>query len=354
MTADQNYLSQKSFLPISMSALKAWFEEEKRDLPWRISPTPYQVWISEVMLQQTQVAVVLPYYKRWMKRFPSIASLASATLEEVIKLWEGLGYYSRARYLHEGAKKIVSDFGGQIPQERQLLEQIKGFGPYTVGAVLSFAFHQKAAAVDGNVQRVISRLFCLTEEVSNKKPFEAAALACLPDHEPWVVMEGLIELGARICQKKPQCSRCPLQEQCLAYRQGLASTLPVKKKKPEAIAIFRDVAVISDGQAVLVRQEKLGKVMGGLYEFPYRAREKISQEAWPFEFKVTERQALSIVKHGFTKYRATLYPALWKIEEKKEFEGFEWVSWDQLSSLPFSSGHRRILKEVISLFAEVK
>jgi len=296
------------------------------------------------MLQQTQVSVGLPYFERWMQKFPTIRALAEASLEDIMKVWEGLGYYSRARHLHEGAKKVMRDFGGVLPSERDKLMQIKGFGPYTVGAVLSFAFHQKAPAVDGNVVRVVSRLFAIEEDASKKRPFEEAVLSILPDDEPWVVMEGLIELGAQICQKKPKCSLCPLQPRCLAYSWGIASLLPVKKKKTEVIDLFREVAVITDGQEVLVRQEGVGKVMGGLYEFPYIEK----GEKWTLAFQECKRQFLPVIKHGFTKYRATLYPFVWKIEQKQPVEGFEWVPWSRIESLPFSSGHRRILRNFLS------
>ena len=131
--------------------LKQWFINEKRDLPWRENPSPYAVWVSEMMLQQTQVSVVIPYFMRWMDRFPSIRALASADISEVIKVWEGLGYYSRARYLHEGARYIVEHFGGELPSDEESLKKIKGIGPYTIGAIRSFAFHQRTSAVDGNV-----------------------------------------------------------------------------------------------------------------------------------------------------------------------------------------------------------
>ena len=325
-----------------MEALKKWFLEQKRDLPWRRDPSPYRVWVSEVMLQQTQVAVVVPYFERWMQKFPTIETLANAPLEEVMKAWEGLGYYSRARNLHAGAKKVVRDFGGELPPEREKLNQIKGFGLYTIGAVLSFAFHQKAAAVDGNVIRVISRFLGLHIDVSKKVPFEKATFSLLPEKEPWVVMEALIELGARVCQKKPKCTLCPLQNECLAFSRGIISLLPLKKKKEETIFLFREVAVILHAHQVLVRQEEVGKVMGGLYEFPYIEK----GGNWDLNLVVEEQQLLPIVKHGFTKYRATLYPMLWKVKTPNPVSGFDWVSWDKVKTLPFSSGHRRILRHL--------
>ena len=189
-----------------------WFLQSQRSFPWREDRSPYSVWISEVMLQQTQARVVIDYYQRWMKKFPDIEHLARAPLEEVIKQWEGLGYYVRARNLHKAAQYLVEHHQGIFPSSRELLEKIPGIGPYTVGAILSFAFHQKAAAVDGNVIRVLTRLFAMQEEVqtqSSKKWLWKCAENLLPEKEPWILVEGLIELGATVCTLKPKCSQCP-------------------------------------------------------------------------------------------------------------------------------------------------
>src|ERR1700722_10190653 len=178
-----------------IDSLKDWFVREKRDLPWRENPSPYAVWISEVMLQQTQASVVIPYFERWMARFPTVAVLAEASQGEVIKMWEGLGYYSRVRHLHQAAKDLMYRYAGDLPRTREGLEGIKGIGPYTRGAILSFAFHQKAAAVDGNVLRVLARYFAIEEEIEKaKKSITELTESILPEEEPWIVMEGLIEL----------------------------------------------------------------------------------------------------------------------------------------------------------------
>ena len=313
-----------------MQALKDWFLREKRELPWRENPTPYRVWVSEVMLQQTQVAVVIPYFERWMKKFPTIQKLAEAPLEEVVKAWEGLGYYARARSLHKAAKIVVEQFQGELPSKREELEKLPGFGPYTVGAVLSFAFHQKAVAVDGNVRRVTARLHANVESL-------------LPDKEPWVVMEALIELGATICQKKPKCEICPLKDACRAYKEGIAHSLPVSKREIKTTALFRDVAVVVYKGKVLVRQEEEGKVMGGLYEFPYVDR----GSEWKLRMKMEKTTDLPLVKHSFTRFRVTLFPAIWKAFHARKVSGYQWVSVEDLLSFPFSSGHRRVLKEFL-------
>ena len=240
-------------------SLAAWFISEGRDLSWRRGRSPYSTWISEVMLQQTQVKVVIPYYLRWMERFPTIEALAKASWDEVVKLWEGLGYYSRAKNLHEGAKEVLEKFGGILPHEIDVLLSIRGIGPYTAGAILSFAFHERRGAIDGNVARVLSRLFLIEEpiDVEKTKNFLLQKLEeHLPLEKPWVVQEGLIELGALICQRKAHCPSCPLQTQCGAYQTGRVNEFPKKKNKMMVTQLFRNVAVIESKEALLLRQGK--------------------------------------------------------------------------------------------------
>ncbi|MBI2742326.1 MAG: A/G-specific adenine glycosylase [Chlamydiales bacterium] len=336
-------------------SLKEWFLEERRALPWRENPSPYRVWVSEIMLQQTQAAVVIPYFERWMRSFPTIEALAQAPLEEVIKLWEGLGYYARARYLHGAAKELLQKHAGVLPSTKEGLQQIKGIGLYTVGAILSFAFHKKAAAVDGNVLRVLSRYFAIEEEIEKaKKRIEALTEEILPEEEPWVVMEALIELGARVCRKIPLCNECPLKRSCVGYSQKIAHLLPNKRARPKTTLLKRAVLLILHGDEILIGRVEGKKVMAGLYEFPYKefaqgeplasAEEMVSKE-----FKISAQfiRDLKEEKHSFTRYQATLYPSLWKAHERIRLEGYEWVSLDALASLPFSSGHLRIMREFL-------
>jgi A/G-specific adenine glycosylase len=325
-----------------MERVKKWFLDQQRNLPWREDRIPYRVWISEVMLQQTQVSVVIPYFHRWMQKFPTVATLAAAPLEDVMKAWEGLGYYSRARNLYLAAQKVMAEHGGELPQTAEALAALPGFGPYTVGAVLSFAFQKKAAAADGNVIRVLSRFFGSEKEASDRKYYEQLTLAVLPEEEAWVVMEGLIELGAQVCQKKARCKECPLMEGCRAYRDGTTAVLPIKKKRAETIFLKRQVAVIRWKDEVLVRQEKGSKVMAGLYEFPYC----LVDEELNLGLELIKSRTFPLVKHGFTKYNVTLYPSLYRVDEKREIVGLEWQKWADLSRLPFSAGHRRILEMV--------
>ncbi len=338
-------------LPISL--LKGWFESSKRDLPWRRNPTPYAVWVSEVMLQQTQVAVVIAYFERWMQRFPTLADLAQASLEEVVKLWEGLGYYSRARRLHHGARYLLQHHGGHLPSTPRELEKVPGLGPYTVGAILSFAFHQKAAAVDGNAIRVLSRFTAREEDVTSskaKKWIWDYAQSILPDEEPWLVVEGIIELGATVCTSQPKCFLCPLAPHCLALEKGVTDLLPVKNKRMPITKLKRQVAVVKSGEFYLLRKVEKGNLMADLYEFPYLEGEDrlLLRSLLEDTFKLIASfiEELTSVEHSFTRYRATLYPSAWEVSERTEVDGYEWIKISDLDQIPFSSGHRKIINSL--------
>lgn len=344
-------------MKIEIEELRAWFEENRRALPWRAKESsqidPYAVWVSEVMLQQTQVAVVIAYFHRWMALFPTIEKLANASQEEVIKAWEGLGYYSRARSLHAAAKTLVEHYGGKLPDSYEELIKIKGLGPYTAGAILSFAFHQKRAAVDGNVLRVMARLLGIEEVIcksSTKKSIEKATFDHLPTKEPWVVMEGLIELGALVCKKVPICLSCPLRSSCSAYRLGKTAVLPRMKPKAKTTHLHRNVVVIFSGSSLLLRKAPEGEVMQGLYEFPFFERGALSvleQIKKTFDINpifVTELKELS---HGFTRFKATLYPTIWQLDHKPFLApDLHWVEEKKIADLPFSSGHRKLIELV--------
>lgn len=342
---------------LDWKSLKAWFTAEKRDLPWRCTRDPYAIWISEIMLQQTQVAVVLPYFLRWMQQFPTIHHLAQASLDEVIKAWEGLGYYSRARHLHQGAQYLVEHFQGQLPQEEELLKKIKGIGPYTIGALLSFAFHQKKAAVDGNVLRVLTRYFGFEEDIAKPatvNKLRQLADALLPDEEPWIISEALIELGATTCQRKARCSACPLKETCVSFTQGLTDSLPVKSKGAKTEYLYRAVAVIQAGGSYLVKRGEKGAIMSDLYEFPYFEVTKEGLSVQELQIKLTDTHGLQImpqdsleeVKHGFTRYQVHLYPFLFMCQQPITVPGFEWLAVEDLQKLAFSSGHRRVFQQL--------
>lgn len=336
-------------ISIDTQALHQWFKETQRPFPWRENPTPYRVWISEVMLQQTRASVVIPYFERWMELFPDVHVLAQASLEDVIKAWEGLGYYGRARHLHEGARQIAAQFKGFIPSKREQLEKIKGLGPYMVNAMLSFAFHQRAAAVDGNVMRVLTRHFMITDDIARhatKKNVQALADQVLDDRKPWVTAEALIELGATICQPKPLCAFCPLKSSCLACKENRTDEFPVKSKDMPVTVLNRSVAVIEENGAVLLRKGIPGKVMADLYEFPYfegldRPLPQHISALWHLDTAFV--RCLPVVKHSFTRYQAHLFPIHLRACERKTIKDFEWIHLDAIDRLPFSAGHRRVL-----------
>ncbi|SCA62586.1 Probable A/G-specific adenine glycosylase YfhQ [Chlamydiales bacterium SCGC AG-110-M15] len=346
-------MKQKTF-SFDHNALMHWFNTHKRDLPWRHSPEPYQVWVSEIMLQQTQVDVVIPYYTRWMKRFPTLKDLALAKLDEVIKLWEGLGYYSRARNLHFGAQQVMQEFDGVLPDNADDLKRIKGLGPYTVGAILSFAFKQKAAAVDGNVMRVLARYFLIQEDISKPqviKKIRSLTEEILPDKHPWVMTEGLIELGALICKRKAECGACPLKMTCLAHTKNQTSLLPYKAKKVIYTPLYRAVAIIMSDNMILLKRGEKGKIMSDLHEFPYIETDEKGLSINDFKksldnsmsLGLTYQKSYSIVPQSFTKYRVRLSPVLFSTFTQAAPDGFEWFSLEAIHSLAFSSGHKRIL-----------
>ena len=332
--------------------LHEWFQKNKRDFPWRLDRNPYRVWISEVMLQQTRASVVVPYFEKWLSLFPDVVALAEAPIELVLKTWEGLGYYSRARNLHLGAKQILSQFGGEIPSRAEDLAKIRGLGDYTIGAILSFGFGERVAAVDGNVTRVLSRYFAIRERIdraSVKRVVRDYAKSLLDEEAPWITNEALIELGATVCLPKPRCLECPLQHQCLGLKQNVAEGLPVKKEERKITELRRAVVLIEAEWSFLIKKGTSGQVMADLYEFPYFEMEKdvweikeVMQRIKEWGMRVEWVRKLPLVKHSFTRYRATLYPWLFK-GLFAEIPGFEWASRERLQMLPFSSGHRKIL-----------
>ena len=334
-----------------------WFEDNSRDLPWRDDPTPYQVWISEVMLQQTQAATVIPYYTRWLKQFPTLKDLAQASAEEVLKCWEGLGYYSRARNLHAAAKDILKNYQGIIPSDPALLANIKGIGPYTLGAIRSFAFHQRCPAVDGNVIRVLSRHYLIQEDIVKAKTqgeIRELAEKILPEEKPWVMMEALIELGATVCQKVPKCHNCPIQSSCQANLHGMAHQLPFKSKKAAIQHLIRAVAVLQSENKLLVRQVEEGKIMSGLHEFPYveivpgdsaisKLQIWLKSHFMPAKgIKLSLVQALPEVAHTFTNYRVKLNPFHLKCPKPFSVNNYQWMTKEDLQKVAFPSGHRQI------------
>lgn len=264
---------------IIQKPLLAWYKKEKRDLPWRENPTPYRVWVSEIMLQQTRVEAVKEYYLRFMKELPTVQALAECEEEKLLKLWEGLGYYSRARNLQKAAKQIVAFYGGEFPSDPLQLKALPGIGSYTAGAIASIAFGQKAAAVDGNVFRVASRLAENPTPISDPKyrQYLEKALSDIypePPKDCSDFTQSLFELGALVCKpQNPDCALCPLRELCLAHKNGSQTSYPVlppkKEKRRERVYVF----LLQTPQGFCVRRRENG-VLRGMNEFPSQVYEE--------------------------------------------------------------------------------
>lgn len=302
------------------------------------------------MLQQTRASVVIPYFERWMRKYPDVFSLAKASFEEVLKDWEGLGYYSRVRNLYLGAKEIVEKFQGSIPSSKEELLKIKGLGPYTIGAILAFGFQRPEPCVDGNVMRVLSRYFGIEEDITKttvkKKIWELAA-RCVKNSS-YVLSEALIELGAVLCQKKPSCHLCPIRSTCAAHELGKEEDIPFKGKKMIYTDLIRGVAIVEFDGEFLVKKEEKGKIMADLYEFPYyefQQKPTVSQMKKILENtfgKVKFLKTYPKTNQSFTRFRLDLYPFHFSLLQKMPNPGWEWLPKQSLVDKPFSSGHRKI------------
>lgn len=252
--------------------LLSWYDGNKRDLPWRESKNPYHIWVSEVMSQQTRIEAMRPYYETWMRLFPSIKDLAEASEDDVVKAWQGLGYYSRARNLRLGAQEILAKQGGQIPTDRKTLESIQGIGPYTAGAILSIAYNLPEVAVDGNVLRVYARLYDCHEDVlkaKGKKLITSKVEETLPSARPGDFNQALMDFGTAICiPKAPRCHLCPLQKDCLAYEKGTMNDLPIRtKKKAIPITVVITLLIEQNGYYLLHKRPDKG-LLRSMWEFP--------------------------------------------------------------------------------------
>lgn len=264
---------RQGVLQRAASPLLEWYDTNRRRLPWREESTPYRVWVSEIMLQQTRVEAVKPYFQRFMEELPDIRALAEVQEDELLKLWEGLGYYSRARNLQKAARQIVEEYGGQMPGDHESLMKLKGIGSYTAGAIASIAFGQPVPAVDGNVLRVIARLLADGGDILNpavKKRIEEELCPVMPKDRPGDFNQALMELGATVCLPNgaPKCSECPWKELCRAGRDGTWTEYPKKSaKKPRKIE-KKTILVIRDGKCAAIRKRPASGLLAGLYEFP--------------------------------------------------------------------------------------
>ncbi len=349
-----------------------WFAANARDLPWRRTLDPYAVWISEVMLQQTQVKTVIPYWERWLGELPDIRSLADAPEDRVLKLWEGLGYYSRARNLQKAAKLLAGTRGGRFPDTADAMTDLPGIGRYTAGAIASIAFDRPSPILDGNVVRVLTRIHALpgdpkSKEVNGRLWQLAEALVVeasgLPARRSGAIRsagpcsmlnQSLMELGATVCAPRaPRCDLCPVAARCIAGRTGRAEEFPQAKAKAAATERRFVAIVLSRGEKVLVRRRPAGGVNGGLWEFPNeeladrRADARSVAAAWtglaPDGFI-----ALPPVKHTITRYRITVDVFRAEVGAKKlpAGVGTTWAGPDELERLALTSAHRRIARQL--------
>ncbi len=299
--------------------LLRWFDKEARDLPWRRTRDPYAIWISEIMLQQTQVQTVVPYYERFMRRFPTVQTLARARIDSVLKLWEGLGYYSRARNMHKAAKEIVSRFGGRIPETRAELLSLPGIGAYTAGAVASIAFDRREPLVDGNVTRVLCRVFRIREnpkQAAVQKKIWSVAEGLLPANRPGDFNQALMELGSEVCLPKvPRCDICPLRRICLARRHGEQTELPVSVRKKPIPSYTIVAGVIERHGRILIDKRKPEGLLGGLWEFPGGKKqanesleEALAREVWEeIGIRIRVESLIAVVDHAYSHFRIRLH-----------------------------------------------
>lgn len=270
------------------TALVEWFEREQRDLPWRHTKEPYKIWVSEVMLQQTRVDTVIPYYNRFLEKFPTMQSFAYAPEEDILKMWEGLGYYSRVRNLQAGVREVVETYNGIVPNNRHDISKLKGIGPYTAGAILSIAYGVPEHAVDGNVMRVLSRVLHIEEDIAvpkTKKTFEQAVMMLIDEDRTSSFNQGLMELGALICTPtSPKCLLCPVREYCTAFDKGIQESLPIKTKKTKMKHLYLDVVVgkTIDGKYIMEKRSDSG-LLAGMWQFPMFETSEVETTQKSFE-----------------------------------------------------------------------
>ncbi len=354
--------------PESLGNLLRWYRHNRADLPWRRDPSPYRVWLSEVMLQQTQVETVIPYYQRFLDAFPSIAALADAPLDAVLKRWEGLGYYSRARNLHRAARLLVAEYNGALPSQVDELLKLPGIGPYTAGAIASIAFGRSAPLLDGNVIRIYARLLDLPDDISQgatRKKLWRIAAEWLPAQGAGEFNQALMELGQRICRpKNPHCADCPLRYNCRAFAAGTQAARPVRSKRRPTPHYDVTAGLIRDEQGrLLIAQRPLEGLLGGLWEFPGGKREgresledclrRELREELAIDVEVGQRMA--VVDHAFTHFKITLHAfdcryrgALPPFSEPQALEALDWawVSERQLEQYSFGKADRQVIAEL--------
>ena len=336
--------------------LLQWYKKNRRDLPWRRSRDPYAIWVSEIMLQQTQVATVIPYYQKFLKSFPTVRHLARADLSKVLKVWEGLGYYSRARNLHRASRIVSNHFNGKIPDNLMDLRPLPGIGRYTAGAILSIAFNKEVPILDGNVKRVLSRVFVISGNPARGKTESLLwhlSESLLPKGHASSFNQGLMDLGAMICTpKEPQCSKCPLRNLCKGKASGDPQRFPrkiLKKKIPHRESV--SAVIKKDGKVLLHQRPPVG-LLGGLWEFPNWPIEEKTNPKDYLEQKVKSNIGLTVKSkepigsfhQTFSHFKLTLH--VFHCQYRKGKSKGRWVLIKNLSLFPMSRIHRRIAERL--------
>jgi A/G-specific adenine glycosylase len=337
--------------------LLAWYAREKRDLPWRRSRDPYRIWISEIMLQQTRVEAVIPYYNRFLSNFPTVKELAEAEPDRLLNLWAGLGYYSRARNLQAAAREIMSRFGGRLPEALEDLRTLKGIGPYTAAAIASIAFGRPHSSIDGNLERVFARLLALKEDpksAAGRARVEEMGEGLVRLGHPGEVNQAVMDLASAIClPREPRCADCPLAEQCEARRLGLERELPKKKKKAKPIEIKAVAwAVIHEGKLLLARRPA-GEWLAGMWDLPWAVFEKEGPHAPLGRRFASCSLGRTITKHKieFSVHGLQCIQAPGAKELKKlasPAEEYRWVNLEDLHGVNLPRPSERALEKLLA------
>jgi A/G-specific adenine glycosylase len=338
--------------------LLAWYDKKGRDLPWRKTRDPYRVWVSEIMLQQTRVETVIPYYERWMARFPAVKELAEASREDVLLMWEGLGYYRRAHNLHAGAQVVMEQYGGKLPDEVVELTRLPGIGRYTAAAIAAIAFNADTLALDGNLRRVIARLIDL--EVEPRTPEGERALRRwgserLPKGRASDFNQALMDLGATVCTPRgPACERCPLSTHCLAFKRDLQDQRPVRSEKRKIPQFHAAAGVIGRDGKVLIARRPEGKLLGGLWEFPGGRQEPgetleeclMREMREELDIQVEVGPSLGTYAHAYTHFRIQVHAFACTLPHGDptllEHEALAWVVPSDLANYPMGKIDRAI------------
>lgn len=343
-----------------------WYSIHKREMPWRETKDPYKIWISEIMLQQTRVDQAWPYFERFMSEFPTVFDLAKANQQQVLKAWEGLGYYSRARNLHAASKEIVDRYNGNLPSEYDEIINLKGIGPYTAAAITSIAFGKPNAVVDGNVIRVITRYFGIEEDIRSSrttKQVQAHVDELISGEYPAAFNQGLMEIGSLVCKPaNPNCMECPIQAGCIATRTAKTDTIPYKspaKKKPHK-HIGVGIITRKDGK-VLIALRPENVMLGGLWEFPGGKQEEGENIQQTVERELKEELEVEVhaykefmqLKHVYSHFSITLYAYLCHLvsgdPKPKSSQEVRWVDISELEQYPFPKANKKLTEKLLEL-----